>query len=85
MGQSFDQNDAMVRDTFPITSMDDIIEELKKPDVEYVKVFMHNGEPSIEKEITQSEALMRSLQGSEEHQRNIQQALGMKLKDFSIE
>ena len=63
MGQSFDDNDVMVKDTFPITSMDDIIEELKKPDVKYVKVFMHEGEPSIEKEITQSEALLRAVVG----------------------
>ena len=75
MGQSFNENNEMVKDTFPISSMDDIIEELKKPDVKYVKVFMHEGEPSIEKEITQSEALMRNLQGSEEHQQRLQDAL----------
>lgn len=59
--QSFDENDVMIKDTVVINSMDDIIEELKKPDVEYVKVFMHNGEPSIEKEITANEALIRAV------------------------
>lgn len=61
--QSFDQNDMMVSDIQPVTSLDEIIEELKKPDVKYVKVFMYEGEPNIKKQIPASDALLRAVSG----------------------
>lgn len=55
--QSYDSSDRPVSKIVPVDNFEQIINELKKPDVEYVKVFMHNGFPSIKKDVPQSDML----------------------------
>ena len=55
--QSFDNFNKPVSKIIPVDNFEQIMEELRKPNVEHVKVFMHEGFPSIEKKEIETELL----------------------------
>ena len=59
--QSYDSEDKPVSTIVKVQSLEQILDELKKSDVEYVKVFIYKGEPSIKKDIHGEELLTDSL------------------------